>query len=220
MELKGKKINFLGDSITEGVGTSGKEHMFVNLIAERTGAICRNYGISGARIARQLNPDPNRSYDEKDFCRRAPFMDKDADIVIVFGGTNDFGHGDAPMGEFTDHTDATFYGAMHVLCRTLINMYPEGKIVFLTPLHRELEDNPNSENRKPVAGGTLKQYVYAMREVLEYYSLPVLDLYASSGLQPNVEIIKQKYVPDGLHPNDAGNAVLADCIINYLKNAF
>ncbi len=38
-------------------------------------------------------------------------MDNDADIIIVFGGTNDFGNGDAPFGEMSDRTPYTFYGA-------------------------------------------------------------------------------------------------------------
>lgn len=31
---------------------------------------------------------------------RVDEMDDDADIVIVFGGTNGYGHGDAPMEDF------------------------------------------------------------------------------------------------------------------------
>ena len=54
MELKGKKINFLGDSITEGVGASEEQFMYPNVIAAECGlAAARNYGISGTRIARQ-----------------------------------------------------------------------------------------------------------------------------------------------------------------------
>ena len=52
----------------------------------------------------------------------------------------------------------------------------------------------------------------------EYYSLPVLDLYASSGLQPEVPEIKEMYIPDGLHPNDNGNAVIADKLKIFLEN--
>ena len=37
MELKGKKIVFLGDSITEGCGTSGVEHHFVTLVGKAGG---------------------------------------------------------------------------------------------------------------------------------------------------------------------------------------
>ena len=56
MELKGTKINFLGDSITEGAGTSSHDKMFTMLIEREYGAICQNYGIGGTRIARQKTP--------------------------------------------------------------------------------------------------------------------------------------------------------------------
>lgn len=41
---------------------------------------------------------------------RADEMDDDADIVIVFGGTNDYGHGDAPMENFESRTSKLFMG--------------------------------------------------------------------------------------------------------------
>ena len=97
MNLQGKKINFLGDSITEGHGTSGEACFFTTLIARETGAVCRNYGIGGTRIARQTIPSEKPRHD-LDFPGRVDEMDPDADIVVVFGGTNDFGHGDAPLG--------------------------------------------------------------------------------------------------------------------------
>ena len=37
MELHGIKANFLGDSITEGVGTSSPEHIFFNVLKEKCG---------------------------------------------------------------------------------------------------------------------------------------------------------------------------------------
>ena len=73
-------------------------------------------------------------------------------------------------------------------------------------------------DNKPMDIGNLKTYVDIIREVTEYYSLPVLDLYATSGLQPLVPVIKEKFVPDGLHPNDAGHVILADKIIAFLEN--
>ena len=53
MELKGKSIFFLGDSITEGVGASEYDKSYVPVFAELSGANVKNYGISGSRIARQ-----------------------------------------------------------------------------------------------------------------------------------------------------------------------
>ena len=157
MELNGKKINFLGDSITEGVGASEKSRCYVAQFAATTGAICRNYGISGTRIARKRVPSDNPDFD-RDYPSRVPEMDPDADVVVVFGGTNDYGHGDAPLGEMSDRTVWTYYGALHVLFTALIEKYPMSSIVVLTPLHREDE-----ENRTPI----LKHFEDATRQVAE-----------------------------------------------------
>lgn len=214
MELKGTKINFLGDSITEGAGTSSPDRMFTMLIEREYGAICQNYGIGGTRIARQKTPTEEKW--DRDFISRVPEMDNDADIVVVFGGTNDFGHGDAPLGTMSDRTPYTFYGALHCLYTALTEKYPDVPVVILTPLHRWNEDSPKGDN-KPAPVGTLKEYVNIIREVAEYYSLPVLDLFKESGLQPKIPVIQQKYVPDGLHPNDDGNAILAHKIARFLE---
>jgi len=76
------------------------------------------------------------------------------------------------------------------------------------PLHRcnELSVYGSAKEERY---GTLKDYVNIIRGVAEYYSIPVLDLYASSGLQPEVREIKYAYILDGLHPNDLGHQVIA-----------
>ena len=207
MELKGKKINFLGDSITEGVGASEYAHCYVEQFAAATGAVCRNYGISGTRIAKRRVPYEIPEFDRY-YASRVPEMDPDADVVVVFDGTNDYGHGDAPLGEMSDRTVWTYYGALHVLFTALIEKYPTAQIVVLTPLHREDE-----EKRTPI----LKPFVDATRQVAEYYSLPVLDLWANYGIQPRIPVMKNMYVPDGLHPNDAGHAILANKLRAFLE---
>lgn len=179
-------------------------------------AICNNCGIVGTRIARQKTP-PAKSYTDRDFCSRVEEMDNDADIIIVFGGTNDFGNGDAPFGEMSDRTPYTFYGALHTLYTKLTGKYPGKQIVILTPLHRWNENNKRGEGGKAEDVGTLKDYVEAIREVAEYYSFPVLDLYAISGIQPAVRIIRERFMPDDLHPNDAGHEILANKISAFLK---
>ncbi len=216
MQLKNKRILFLGDSITEGHGTSGEAAWFTTLLAERFGAECINYGIGGTRIARQEKPSENPRHD-LDFPGRVADMAAEADIVGVFGGTNDFGHGDAPLGRMSDRTVFTFYGALHVLFTSLIEKYPAAVIFVMTPLHRLGEEDPRGNGCKERDVGTLGEYVDIIREVAEYYSLPVLDLYAVSGLQPAVPVIMERYIPDGLHPNDAGHAVLADRIGGFLS---
>ena len=213
MELKNIKANFLGDSITEGVGTSDWDNKpFHQLIAKKYGMeIARNYGIGGTRFAAQHTPSEKPRWD-LNFCSRVAEMDDDASLVVVFGGTNDFGHGDAPMGSFEDRTPETFFGACHYLMNALINKFPEARIVFMTPIHRATEDVKN------VNGLTLSCYIDTIKKVAEYYAIPVLDLWSVSGIQPRVDILKEKYCPDGLHPNDAGHERMAAVIGAYLEN--
>ena len=217
MELKGKKINFLGDSITHGSGVSCAENIYHQIMKRSYGlAEARNYGVGGTRIARQLVPSPDPQFDQT-FLMRAAEMDRDADIIVVMGGTNDFGHGDAPIGSPYDRENNTFYGACHQLFTYLVETYPEAVIAVCTPLHRCNENDPMGDHYlKTHNTGTLKVYVDIIREVAEYYSLPVIDLYANSGIQPKVDILKEKYMPDGLHPNDAGHRKLAERIGNFL----
>lgn len=216
MELKNKKINFLGDSITEGHGTSAKDKIYWSLIGKNEGAIVRGYGIGGTRLAKQAKPSENPLFD-LDFCTRAAEMEEDADIVVVFGGTNDYGHGDAPIGTPTDRTNETFYGACHQLFSSLIERYPQAVIAVMTPLHRTGDDNPRPGN-KLVDTGTLLDYVRIIREVAEIYSLPVLDLYAASGICPKFACHREAFMPDGLHPNDAGHEIIARKLGNFLKS--
>ena len=208
MELKGKKINFLGDSITEGSGTSCEAARFTCVLKEIAGlSEIRNYGIGGTRIARQLVcPDTT------DFCARFSGMEDDADAIVVFGGTNDYGHGDAPFGEFTDRTPQTFCGAVHYLFRGLIEKYPTKPIIILTPRQRINDYKPNNSNQK-----VLKDYVDVIRDTAEMYSLPVLDLFASFGICPDISEQREAFCPDGLHPNDAGNRVLAEKLKKFLE---
>lgn len=117
MELTGKKVAFLGDSITEGVGASSLKTCFVRVFARNEGALARNYGISATRIARQK--DKVAFNDFQDFVSRVETLETDADIVVVFGGTNDYGHGDAPFGSPEDATADTFCGACNVLFERL-----------------------------------------------------------------------------------------------------
>ena len=221
MKLEGLKINFLGDSITEGCGASCPDKIYHAVLKQNANLKeARNYGIGGTRFALQKTktiPLLDDSVDVNSFCERFDQMDDDADIVVVFGGTNDYGHGDAPIGGFSDRTPDTFYGACHYLFRGLIKKYLGKTIIIMTPLHRLFETR-NTGEVETVGIGTLKEYVDIIREVAEYYSLPVLDLFSTSGMQPEIEEIKENYMPDGLHPNDNGNAVIAHKLQRFLEN--
>ena len=95
------KINFLGDSITRGAGASVYEKSYVESVGKILGCEVYNYGVGGTRIATQKVTFEDTMYDEH-FMLRAVKME-DSDFVFVFGGTNDYGHGDAMFGKPGDN---------------------------------------------------------------------------------------------------------------------
>ena len=144
-------------------------------------------------------------------------MIPDADVVVVFGGTNDFGHGNAALGTLADRTNDTFYGAYYCLLKQLIGRYPNARIVVMTPLHRESEDEAVYNELGVRRCGPLSVYVQAIREVAEFFGVPVADLFRDCAIQPRIPALKEKYAPDGLHPNDDGHVLIAKCLLNVLE---
>ena len=208
MELKGLTINFLGDSITEGRGTTGEDKVFHQIIKEKYGLKhAYNYGIGGTRIARQVVPSKVKPRHDLTFELRSDIMDRNADAVVVFGGTNDFGHGDAPFGNVDSEDIYTFCGAVNSLINKLKRDFSNAKIIFMTPIHRITEMNPSNPD-----GKILEDYVNAIRTICKKHSIPVIDLFEINPLDP----ADSKLVPDGLHPSDAGHSIMAEVIAEEL----
>ena len=206
MDIRNKKILFLGDSITEGYGPQDINNVYWKRLERGCGCTSVGFGISGTRIARQQVPSAHPREDMY-FRSRVASMDETADVVVVFGGTNDYGHGDAAIGCFDDRTDDTFYGALHNLYSDLIAKYPAAQLVVMTPLHRVGENKAYNDFGVRCVG-SLEDYVDIIMEVAGYYGIPVLDLHRVSGIQPENPVLREAYTPDGLHPNDAGHELL------------
>lgn len=208
MVLKGKKIDFLGDSITEGVGASSPERRFVSVLEQTEGIHARNYGICATRIAPQK--DRFAFNDEQDFVSRADSLADDADAVVVFGGTNDYGHGDAPFGSDEDTSAETFCGACNVLFEKLNARFPSAVKVALTPLGREGENTP-PQGKRPLC-----DYAAAVKESALRHGWRVLDLYTMCKTDPTVMGVREN-LGDGLHPNDRGHALLAEAVAAFFR---
>lgn len=217
MEIKGLKIAFLGDSITEGVGASSPDAFYHSVLKEKCGlAEALNYGISGTRVSRQKKTYMDAVAWDRDFISRIPDIREDVDAVVIFGGTNDYDHGDAYLGSFSDRTEYTFYGALHILLESLIKKFPDKTIIYMTPLHRF--DERDITTTKVYKGHTLFEYVTAIKEVCAYYSVPVLDLYATAGMNPCIPEQSELYFADGLHPNDKGYRRIAERLEAFFKS--
>lgn len=215
----GKTANFLGDSITYGYSLANIESERFSALVKNTLSLAtsNNYGLIGTKITKLQDGDGS-------FTQRFSSM-ADADIVFVLGGTNDYGHNTgntssyAPFGSFSDRTDGTFYGALHVLYRGLIEKYPSKDIIVITPPHRFAPESTNDDFVvNPNTNKSLKDYVGAIKEVAQYYGLPVLDLYANLNINPIISINQSTYMPDGLHPNANGHRKIADKIYQFMMN--
>ena len=208
-----KNIAFLGDSITEGYASSGDGDSyyaldcFANVVCERLGGYMLNYGISGTTISEQTNQTALKDYA---FTKRFTDIDVNSDIIIVAGGTNDYGC-QVPIGSDTDTTDISFYGALDVLCRGLITRFTGKKIVFITPIKRSTED--------ALASGLepLQSYRDAIYDIAnKRYGLAVIDG-CSMGFSPNVQAFKDVYMYDGLHPTLLGHIMYGNNVANRLR---
>ena len=216
MELNNKKIAFLGDSITEGCCIQDPENVYWKRIGRAAGCQVYGYGISGTRISRSQRPSKNPR-DDLYFKSRLPEMIDDADIVVVFGGTNDCGHGDAPIGKMEDRTDDTFYGAIHNLILALQEKYPKTQLVFMTPSQRDEEPwyyiSPEGEKTPRY----LPDYVKIIKEVVGSHNIPIFDLYTEWDFHPEVPENVQRYIPDGLHPSDEGHQMICQHLLGFLE---
>lgn len=204
MKLENSKIIFLGDSITQGVGTTDEDKCFHQIIKQKYNLnAAHNCGVSGTSIAKQTNPK-NHIHDLY-FGLRTSVMPQNVDAIVVFGGTNDYGH-DSKMGGISSNDIYTFCGALNSLISDLKEKYPSAKVIFMTPIRRRNETLPNHD------GKVLKDYVKAIIAITKNHNIPLIDLYNSGIINPNDTDI----LPDGLHPNDKGHAIMADYIATEL----
>ena len=120
MKLENLRVAVLGDSITQGVGVADPKSCYHALLAEKYHWNATVDGISGTRIAPQEKVwDWEEPRMKEDFCGRVKNLPQDADLLIFFGGTNDFGHGDTPFGAWGDHKPSTFCGAVFSMMRPI-----------------------------------------------------------------------------------------------------
>ena len=201
-------ISFLGDSITEGCGASEHSNCYVEVLGKQFGIETKNYGIGGTRIAKQKSLSFPHIWD-MNFVSRLNFIDKKSDFVFAFGGTNDYGHGDADFGTEKDKTEDTFCGAVRVLVKKLIKRFGKDKICIILPCRRFGDENEN------LHGKTLRDYVDAIRKTAIKNGIDYIDLYNNGFSLPKTDT-GDEYTSDGLHPNDNGHAYLAGIIAKYL----
>ena len=197
--LKGKKIAFLGDSLTWGfngaVAWEQVEKPISVLVAELTGATCINYGISGSTLS-----GDGSTTDKTDghilginpMNLRIKNIDN-VDAIFCMGGTNDFATDrKVPLGKIEDTNNLTFYGALDTIIKHIGNEKPRIKLIMGTPPRR-------AEETANMYGNTLIDYVNAVKEKCKYYGINYVDLYNKGNCLYWSSKWREIYSPDGLH---------------------
>jgi lysophospholipase L1-like esterase len=156
-QWQGKKIAFLGDSMTDKrrVGTTCVYWEYLN---ELLGTEPFVYGISGNQW-NDIYKQSVKLHDEKG---------TNIDAILIFAGTNDYMH-NTPLGEFFSETtkqtnfngnevtrkyrtpnlnDTTFCGRINKAMSYLKNNFPQQQIVIMTPIHRSFAKF-NEKNVQP-----------------------------------------------------------------------
>ena len=164
--LNEKTIVGLGDSLMYGMGLD-RDKPWIALLGKKYNMNYFNCGVNGKKIA-----GSDGVANEFETLLTTNKVPTNIDYIVIDGGANDNAQG-IQIGKNTDMTIDTFKGALNILIGKILNKYPTVKILFLT-----------NYNRYP---GDIN-FVNAMIEICELYSIPCFDNYRKSGinfLNPN-----------------------------------
>ena len=233
-EWAGKRVAFLGDSMTDPNHRAASSHYWKQLEA-MLGIEAHVYAKSGLQW--------NGIYAKAEAMRAAEGDRLDA--ILVWAGTNDYNHS-VPVGRFYTERDSavvvdgrlavrrhrtwcmddtTFCGRVNRVLSYLRHHYPRCQVVLLTPIHRAYAafSERNIQPDEDFANGQglyVEDYVRLLRQAGEHWSVPVVDLFTLSGLYP-LEPADSVYFYDArtdrLHPNDAGHYRLARTLAAQLR---
>ncbi len=188
-------VNCLGDSITHGYIGGGQQWAnptWCQQVATNLRCSVNNYGVSATSICNGSS--------ESFVARLNNMSQSKIDLLIIFGGTNDYGDKRATtLGTISDTAaqGTNFYTSFKYLIETAINKYPSAQIGIITPMRRSTY-SVNSY------GISIEDIVNAEVAVAKYYGVPCYDFFHEGGVNPQINIHRTTWTSDGLHPNQAG----------------
>ena len=203
----GKILNVLGDSQT--ASNYHKTKIYHDWVKELIGfSTVNNYGYDGATIT-------NISTSHYKYLSEVySNMSNDADLIIVMAGINELIQ-KTTIGNPTDTSNTTLYGALKVLFKGLRQKYPGKPIMFITPTH---SNNPAVLNGETSCGKNLKEVVEIIIDICKLYSIPVFDAYSLTGIDPSV--YAGTVNTDLLHLNNSGQEILGKMVSNFIIQNF
>lgn len=199
---KDKKWTCIGDSLTE-YNTRTSMHYF-DFIRADTGISFVNMGISGTGYAKG---------DSNNFVNRIANVPTDSDVVTIFGSGND-GSAGLPLGTATDSGTTTLGGCINTTIDNLYTIMPIVQLGIVTPT--PWVGNMPSDN------GWMESYANLIVEICKRRSIPCLDLYHCSNLNPNDATVRSlaydKDEGNGVHPSELGHKIIAPRFKAFLES--
>lgn len=206
--LANRKITFFGDSIT----WSYNPVKWYQLVTNKLRMTSTSNAIAGTLYCK-TDGATNSAVERVDSIT-------DQDIVVVWFGINDF-HGERNLGTIGNGDVKTMYGAVDYVLNTLITNNPHAKIIVMTPMqqHGYSTAAGNKPDSKTPNGKGIYQveYVNVIKEVSTSHSIPVLDMFANSGIDAFNTAQASIYLRDGLHPSQAGEYRVANKVLGFIN---
>lgn len=202
--LKNKKIAILGDSITARNGAL----VWINGIETLTGATVTRCAVGGSKI--------QGGEGSTSFIQRYTSIPQDTDIIIVEGGTNDWGNNGMLGSMNYTYSQHNFYGALMTLFKGLQDNYPNAKIYVCTPPHRSDEGNNGTALNNHSVPWSFADCQTAIKNMAQMWGLEIIDLYNELGWCPNNI---EHYTEDGLHPNEAGYKRMVSVVCRHINHS-
>ena len=203
---KGKKICAYGDSVTE-------QNKWQSFVSSYFNCSFYNRGVGGTTVT-QINSSTNHMSGDT----RIETIPTDSDVVLVFGGHNDWSNASINMGDIK--TDAlsestSFKSAFGLMLKKIQTRCPNAKIITMTPVGGRTEEaSSNQDKQFYIRDLCMTDFANAVKEVSAYYGIPCIDINANSGINT---LNHTTYIADLIHPNLEGGKLIANEVINGLK---
>ena len=253
--LKGKRVAFIGDSITQGFNaTNHSTKRWTKIFCDIMQCIEINLGVGSTyfcsggsnennTLREMLGNNiptcaafPNGTLRDNRFISRVTTANIGlADLIFVFGGTNDFSTNTKPIGNAFEYEDLviterignkkkiaptdtdTFSGALHEIIRKIRSINPTAQLVFMTILNRG-----RYQSGRPVSdecnlnGDFIQDYNETIRTICDFYAIPVVEI--GTMLNQDWCNYKSAYTSDSLHPTDLGHKRIGELLAKWVQS--
>ena len=203
------RISFIGDSITEGTGSSDQ---LTKSYSAQFAALCKtagkdivigNYGVGGSAIL------PYANCYNTTLAYSVAFNEADSDYVLIALGTNDASAAGGTYGQMINFTEK-----YETFVRSFGDLPTTEKVFATNAIYRYTSSKASDVRAVSVIRPTQKHVMdkLAAEDADKYF---YIDLYA---LLYDAAVTDDLFAGDKLHPDDGGYVIYANAIYNAIFN--